>query len=219
MGSGFSSVYQRYLRRRPRQERSESVIHATIEATLQLLAKSDDDETVTVRQVAARAGIGAASFYDYFRDRSTLLRTAIAKLTEDNHLAFKAVLDSHAKGDLEDAVGAIVDLAFEKYLVEPKLSRTIMRLANRFGLMPMLAESQAQMARVIAKALGERSDVTVPDPQMTAYVLVQSMMGNIITLMWEEHPEYPGAQLRGEIVRSFVATLSAPRSTPPDSKP
>jgi AcrR family transcriptional regulator len=207
MAKGTGSLYRRFLRRKPQQARSESMIQATLEATIDLLSKGDD-ALVTVRKIAERAGIGTGTFYDYFHDRGSLLQSVIAKLTEDNHAAFREALDLHASSSLTEASTAIVDLAFKIYLKEPTLSRSVMRIAFRFGLMPMLAESQAQMSRIIAAKLQGRHDVTAVDCETSAYVLVQTMMGVVIARIWDENPACTNERLKAELVRTFVFTLS-----------
>jgi AcrR family transcriptional regulator len=203
----LGNFYERYLRRRPKQERSESVIRAALEATLDLLKRGEDDEGVTVRRVAERAGIGAGSFYDYFRDRQSLMRSAVAKLTEDNLIAFQDLLAKHAADPLDVAVRAMVDDAFQRYLSEPTLARAVLRLAHRFDLMPLLAESQATIGRAIGDALAKRSDVRIKDPDAAGYVAVQCTMGMVGARLWEENPAIDTTRVREELVRTLVAAL------------
>ena len=52
--SRMDTLYDRYLRKQPKQSRSRTVVEAILTATADVIGRTDDDESLTVQQVAER---------------------------------------------------------------------------------------------------------------------------------------------------------------------
>ncbi len=109
----LTAFYEQYFKKRPQQSRSRSVVEAILVAALEGISRTGED--VALSDVAARAGVGIGSLYDYFRDRRGLFAGAVAKVTEDNLEAFEALLQKTEPLALREAVGAVVDFALATY--------------------------------------------------------------------------------------------------------
>lgn len=195
--SPIHALYDAYLRKRPKQSRSRTVVEAILTAAGDVITRSDDDEeSLTVQQVAERAGIGIGSLYDYFGDRKSLMAGLAAKVTEENLRAFEELLRRCETLALEQAVALVIGHAFDTYTKNKKVPRAVLRIAHRIGLMPTLAESQAEFARALGAMLRRRKDVHVKDVDATAYVMTNAVMGVVHTLIWSDAVAFSSEALR-----------------------
>jgi AcrR family transcriptional regulator len=64
-----------------------------LDAVTELLARSGDAGAVTIRAVAARAGVSPPAVYLHFPDRDSLLRTAISRRFDEFSARLSAVTD------------------------------------------------------------------------------------------------------------------------------
>jgi AcrR family transcriptional regulator len=200
-----SHLYDAFLRKIPRQSRSRSVVEAILVAAFERLQR-DDDEPIALEGIAARAGVGIGSLYDYFRDRQGLLAGVVAKLTEDNLDAFERVLRESREQPLEVFAEAIVDHVFATYVAEPKVARLALRTAYQIGLVPTIAETQTLFAQSLAKELAARTDLGPPrDYTALAYVLTHATMGIVHSRLWEASPPVSNQILRDELVAWVLA--------------
>ncbi|HSO34582.1 MAG TPA: TetR/AcrR family transcriptional regulator [Labilithrix sp.] len=205
----MEALYDVFLRKRPRQSRSRSVVEAILGATGERLANAEVEDAVTVQQVAERAGVGIGSLYDYFRDRDGLLAGFAAKVTEDNLRDFEEILASTKALPLRESVERIVDHAFTIYADSPKLPRSIMRIAHTLGFVPTIIESQSSFATALGRALAERTDLKPLDHQAAAYVLTHSIMGVMLTQIWQSTAPVSRADVREQLVTMCCWYLAA----------
>jgi AcrR family transcriptional regulator len=205
----IGALYDRFLRKAPKQSRSRSVVEAVLEAAAELLPGNPDDDQVTLNDIAARAGVGVGSLYDYFSDRGSVLSGLAAKVTEDNLRAFEDQLEKTRDVPLPVAIRGLVDLMFDTYLGDVRIPRAVLRVAHRIGLMPTLAESQTAFAAALATALRQRSDVRMEDLDVAAYVATNMAMGIIHTSIWSESQPFTDQQLRDTLVRACLRLVAA----------
>ena len=106
------------LRRRPRQPRAQASAQALQDAFVRVLRERGWEKT-TIREVAAVAGVGVGTFYEYFGNMRALaavcIHARVKALAEAGHAAIErvrgqplaqvvdALLDSQVDGTLRDA--------------------------------------------------------------------------------------------------------------------
>lgn len=206
----FQALYEQYLRKRPKQSRSRSVVEAILAAAAEALSRTDE-ERMTLEQIARRAGVGIGSLYDYFDDRRSVLGGVAAKITEDNRRELERVLEGGAALPLDDAVRLMIDDLFRRYVSQASLVQSILRIAASMGLLPTLVDSQRLVAQSLATLLRRREDVHVDDVDVTAFVMTNMTMGIIHALVWAESP-FEEERLKAEIVRIWVRHLRSGES-------
>ncbi len=192
-------LYERFLRKPPKQSRSRSVVEAVLDAAAELLPGNDADDSVTLNDIATRAGVGVGSLYDYFADRGSVLSGLVAKVTEDNLRRFEKQLEESRGKPLDTAIREIVDLMFDTYVGDVRIPRAVLRVAHRAGLMPTIADSQIRFSSVLARALAVREDVRHDDAELAAYVVTNMAMGIVHTSIWAEKKPFSDAQLRDHV--------------------
>jgi AcrR family transcriptional regulator len=202
------TLYDRFLRKKPQQSRSESVVDAILFAGIEIMLRSTDEESLAVRDVAERAGVGIASVYDYFRDRDNLLAGLSARLVDHNRARFEKVLQEIESLSLRASVERFVDETFKVYLETPRALRISLQIAQRVGLIPAMAASQTAFSRMLADALRKRSDIEPSiDYDAAAYVIINSMMGIVHTMIWDESWNDERERIRKAMIDGTVKHL------------
>lgn len=205
--SRFSALYETFLRKPPRQARSRSVVEAILRGAADLVAQGRTEEDVSVQDVADRAGVGIGSLYDYFRDHTSLLAAVTAKVTEENQKAFEAELDATLDLPLEETVGRIVDFCFARFVSNKPFGRAVMKIAHAVGAMPTVGESTNLASEALAAAMRKRSDIHVADIDLAGWVVTNTMLGAVHTILWQDAPRWSTEQLRADLVTLFCAYL------------
>jgi AcrR family transcriptional regulator len=209
MADGSRPFYDRFLKKAPQQGRSRSVVEAVLEAAAEGLGRTGSEDDLRLQDVAARAGVGVGSLYDYFRDRQSVMSAFAAKITEDNLRSFEAVLDRTHAMPLREGIEAIVDHALATYGQRKRLARVALRVAVQIGLMPALAHNQNLFAGRLEAALRKRMDLGTRDPKLAAWVLTHGLMGVVNTLLWDDAPPLSESSVRRAFVDMAVDHLSA----------
>lgn len=205
----LANLYESYLKKRPRQSRSRLAVESILRAALERLEGAAGEEaTLKVEEIAARAGVGVASLYDYFPDRKQLLLGLTAKVTEKNLLDFEALLAEVRPLPLREALTKVVEFAFEKYFRDGRLTRSYVRIAATGDFYPYLVRSQDVIAQVLAADLAKREEVRVEDPDVAAWLLTHNLMGTILTLVVDDQHRIDKERIKAGFVEMAYRYLT-----------
>jgi AcrR family transcriptional regulator len=106
-------------RRRPTQQRSRERVERILSAASELIARTGSDQ-VKMNEVAALAGISIGSLYQYFPDKSALIRTLAERYNAQSR---RCIEDALARvSDLDSLLAAyagLIDLYFAIVMAEP----------------------------------------------------------------------------------------------------
>ena len=95
------------MRQKPRQSRSEQTIEDIIEASIQVLERSE--ETVfTTTQVAERAGVTVGSLYRYFPDKGALLRFIVLREIEKMSHPILSVIETSTATNTDELMSEVI---------------------------------------------------------------------------------------------------------------
>jgi AcrR family transcriptional regulator len=207
----LTNLYEQYLKKRPRQSRSRTIVESILRGALDRLASGDGDAAgLKIEEVAARAGVAIGSVYDYFPNREGLLASAIAKVTEENLEKFEALLVEVRALRLREAITAVVDFAFTTYADNPQLTQSFVRLAGANKLFPLLIKSQDLVAEKLAEDLRQREEVRVVDHEVAAWLLTNTLMGAIQAVVWDDEPRLARERVASAWVDMAYAYLTTP---------
>jgi AcrR family transcriptional regulator len=96
-------------RRTPQQSRSRDRVDAILEAARLLIGKHGND-AVSMREIAAKAGVPIASVYDYFPDKNGILRELmVGYMAEIQGRLAKILAPVETVAELKSAIDAMVD--------------------------------------------------------------------------------------------------------------
>jgi len=164
-------------RKRPSQARSRETVQAILEAAARIFA-AHGYAAGTTNRIAEAAGVSVGSLYEYFPNKDALL----VALMEAHVSEGQALLEEAAEGvagrrlRLRPAVRQLVGAMIALHARDRALHRVLFEEAP---LPPrvrrQLAHAEEQVAAHVAAYLRGHPEVTVPDPDLAATVVVQTV--------------------------------------------
>jgi len=167
------------MRKSAKQARAKQTVSAILQATTQLLERSEIDQ-ISTNHIAERAGVSIGTLYQYFPNKTAIF-VAIAE--QDIERRFKLVAEalSNADGALEEDATRRMMRAFIKSFSDAKHNAALIRV-----LMATRASAEARTLPVdaIAKLLADtvsRSAETRTMTETSAFVLTRAVLWTILT--------------------------------------
>ena len=109
------------LGRVPIQHRSRERLERIQSVAIRLIAERGS-ESLRMSEIAELAGISIGSLYQYFPDKSAIIRTLAERYNAQGRTCVQATLDTITHEDqLETALHRVVDDFYAMYLIEPAL--------------------------------------------------------------------------------------------------
>ncbi|MGV3621818.1 MAG: TetR/AcrR family transcriptional regulator [Archangium sp.] len=190
-----------FLRKKPQQSRSRSVVNAIIEAADQLLERTGDPNKVSLQGIAQRAGVGIGSLYDYFANREGLLGAFLARLTDANFAALEKEVMGTQSMSFDQALPLIIDATLRTYLDKPDRTRAIIQAIARLGWMKPVIVERDRFAGVLTRRIqAEHPKLELAKVQLASEVLCDAVMGVVISELWRERDGEGSARVREEVV-------------------
>lgn len=141
-------------RRNPAQQRSRERLERILAAAIEVIAAKGSDQA-TMSEIAKLAGISIGSLYQYFPDKSAVIRALAERFNAENRRCIAEALEGvHDRASLESAYLGLLDQYYEVVLAEPAM-RDIwsgMQADKQLAALE-LAESRAAGA-LLAEAMG-----------------------------------------------------------------
>jgi AcrR family transcriptional regulator len=199
-------------RKSPSQARSRATVATLLEAAARVFA-SRGYAGATTNHIADAAGVSVGSLYEYYPNKDALLVALVdAHITEG-----QALLDAVAARvlspscSLRDAVACLVEAMIDLHARDRKLHRV---LFEETPLPPRvrrrLEDAERTMAERLSRYLAGRPEVTVPDEDLAATILVQTIEALTHRLVIHGEPaEHPAQE--AEMVTLITAYLTASR--------
>lgn len=108
-------------RRRPTQQRSRERVERILAAASELIARTGSDQ-VKMNEVAALAGISIGSLYQYFPEKSALIRTLAERYNAESRRCIEqALAEVGDKEGLLTAYADLIDQYFAIVMAEPAM--------------------------------------------------------------------------------------------------
>jgi len=194
-------------RKTPRQGRSRATVHAIVEATAQVL-RAHGYQAATLRRIAARAGVGVGSIYQYFASKQGLLAAVTARhLAELGQCVADTVADT-ASHDAPSRVRALVTGVVRAHQHDPDLHRVLVEQVPRTGALDArdaaLRAIEAQVAEVLR---GHPEDVRAGPIDVMAAVVVSAVDAAIHTVVLQR-PELDPMDVEREVTELALRYLS-----------
>jgi len=189
-----------YLRKRPRQARSQATLEAIVEATARILSE-DGERALTTNRIAERAGVSVGSLYQYFPDRKAIVRALLEREGRRAEARRPAVIDDESAPRVQ-RLRALVDWHFEVHGDEPALTRALATLAGQ-----VLPEDEMQRFAGLrrwrtARTLASLGSSAAVDAEAALFV-VETCLDALCDRALRDCPE----RLRSETLRAEVTAL------------
>ncbi|KQV79328.1 hypothetical protein ASD15_18490 [Massilia sp. Root351] len=187
-------------RRRPRQARSWATSLAVQEAFVRvLLARGYDG--VTIREVAAVAGVGIGTFYEYFPNKEALAAVCL-------RMRMKAVVTelaalAGADGPVHGLVDALLDRMVERFAGRAAEWQALLQLERRIST----PEAYSRLYR-LATDMWAAALARAALPAQAAWVVHTASYSVLTQRVMEDGPRTDAAALRrqlGVLVHAYLA--------------
>ncbi len=195
-------------RKSPVQARSTASVEAILKATIQVLLKIGKDR-LTTTHVAVRAGVSVGTLYQYFPNKSALLRAALQRHMDEVGLALATVCREQAGSSLEKMATVLVTTFLEAKMKDAKASVALYSVSSDVDGARISREMSLKPNRAIVAMLATAKDELATDPQLVASMLQATMAGVSRRLLESASPESDYEGLRDELVFLVCTYLRA----------
>lgn len=183
-------------------------VEAILKATIQVLLKVGK-ERLTTTLVAARAGVSVGTLYQYFPNKSALLRAALQRHMDEIGAALETVCREQTNSSLEQMGTALVTSFLDAKMKEPKASVALYAVSSDVDGARISREMSRKANRTIVTMLATAKDELTTDPEVVASMLQATMAGVSRRLLESASPETDYEKLRDELVFLVCAYLRA----------
>jgi AcrR family transcriptional regulator len=193
-------------RKSPVQARSTASVDAILKATIQVLLRVGKEKLTTTR-VAARAGVSVGTLYQYFPNKSALLRAALRLHVEEILAEVDRVCVAERGQPVEQMAEALAMAFLAVKMRDPKKSRALYAVSSDVEGAKIAASAVARANHAIVGLLKSAPEVLTTDTQLMATVLQSTIAGVKRQLLESDMPEAHFEMMQRELalmVRSYV---------------
>jgi AcrR family transcriptional regulator len=197
--------YAHVLKRRPAQARSARRIEALLDAAAELL-RDNEPEAITVRGLAAAAGVPTGTLYQFFEDKDAVLQALAARFLA----AMPGVLDTSLASKRDDwsrAVGEVVDSYAAMIREHPAIRRLWLSGTLDSATRRLERETDATIATRLGALLRDQAGTRrgTPEQWRTLVALIDGLLRHAFT----EDPDGDPVALREarRAARAYAGTV------------
>ncbi|RYZ70988.1 MAG: TetR/AcrR family transcriptional regulator [Proteobacteria bacterium] len=186
-------------RKSPKQERSKAIVDSIFEATVRILPRIGS-ENITTKKIAEMAGVGIGSLYQYFPNKESVLSAIMDLAAKTKTEEIQKRIDEIDGLSMEDTTNTMVDLGLEIFLKEKTKTREIFRQAPELGKVPALLKlRQSVVERLALEMEKHHPGMTKAEYVRVSFVAVNSLMGVVHTMLYDESQQYSVEDLSFEL--------------------
>jgi AcrR family transcriptional regulator len=195
-------------RKTPVQARSTASVDAILEATIQVLL-SVGKERLTTTKVALRAGVSVGTLYQYFPNKSALLKAILKRHMDEVTDAVERVCAEQRGNALEEMATALVTAFLAAKMKAVKTSVALYSVSSDVDGAKIVQRTSVQSNKAIVGMLATACEPLTKDPQLVASILQGAMAGVSRRLLESDAPEKQFEAMRQELVFLASAYLRA----------
>jgi AcrR family transcriptional regulator len=195
-------------RKSPVQARSAASVEAILEATIQVLLQVGKEQLTTTK-VALRAGVSVGTLYQYFPNRSALLKAALKRHLDEVVEAIELVCQEQKGHSLEQMATALMTTFLEAKMRDAKTSVALYAVSSDVDGAKIAQEVGIKSNKAVVGMLKTAREQLTTDPQLVASMLQGVMSGVSRRLLESTAPEKQFDTLRKELIFLACAYLNA----------
>jgi len=164
-------------RKLPQQERSRALYEAILVAAAELLEK--DGAGFTLADVAARAGVGSGSLYQYFSDRPALIAALVDRQLASDRVTLGAFLQT-SDADVAELPEQLVTGVLRLYGPRPRSMTNMVVLLRELGRDSDVARLTEEFCAAVAARLERAHPRALPEACLdAARTAVHALLGSV----------------------------------------
>ncbi len=141
------------MRRAPTQKRSRERVDAILAQATEMIAETGSD-ALRMSELAQRTGISIGSLYQYFPDKSAIVRALAERCNEESRACIAEGLAAvDTMDDLAGAFGALIDTYYAIFLAEPVIRDIWSAVQADGALRAMEVEESRRNGALLAQRL------------------------------------------------------------------
>jgi AcrR family transcriptional regulator len=195
-------------RKLPVQARSAASVSAILEATIQVLL-SVGKERLTTTRVALRAGVSVGTLYQYFPNKSALLKAALKRHLNEVTEAIEKVCREQRTNPLQQMATALITAFLEAKMRDAKTSVALYSVSADVDGAKVAQQKGLRSHKAIVGMLATSCEPLAKDPELVASMLQGAMAGVSRRLLESSAPEKQFDVLRQELIFFACAYLEA----------
>jgi AcrR family transcriptional regulator len=195
-------------RKTPVQARSAASVEAILEATIQVLLSAGKEKLTTTR-VALRAGVSVGTLYQYFPNKSALLKAVLKRHMDEVARAVERVCRERKGHSVSEMATALIHAFLEAKMRNVKASVALYSVSSDVDGAAVVKQTGIRIDRAIVAMLATASKPLTKDPQLVATMLQAIMAGVGRKLLESDSPEKEFHTLRDELIVFASAYLAA----------
>jgi AcrR family transcriptional regulator len=183
-------------------------VSAILDATIQVLLQMGK-ERLTTTKVARRAGVSVGTLYQYFPNKTAMLRAALKRHMDEVAEAVELVCDEQKGNPLEQMANALVTAFLTAKMRDANASVALYSVSSDIEGAKIAQETAIKSNKAVVGMLKTAREQLTTDPQLVASML-QSMMGGVSRRLLESTaPEKQFDTLRRELIFLACTYLNA----------
>jgi AcrR family transcriptional regulator len=193
-------------RKSPVQARSTASVDAILKATVQVLLRVGKEKLTTTR-VAARAGVSVGTLYQYFPNKSALLRAALKLHVEEILAEVDKVCVAQRGQPVEQMAEALAVASLAVKMRDSKKGRALYAVSSDVEGAKIAIDAEARAKDALVGLLKSAPEMLKTDLQLMATVLQSIIAGVKRRLLEPDMPEEQLEVMQRElvlVVRNYV---------------
>jgi len=163
-------------KRSPQQRRSRDTVDRIIRAAAQIII-ADGYARFSTNAVAAKAGVGVASVYEYFDDKTDILVAVLEQEMADVWLEMETRIPRWLEADVDTALHDLFAFAVAEITRRADLVRLAAEYVYGAARLPAAARFLGQIEMLFRLLLGKFSRTAGRDAALDAYLVTHGFVG------------------------------------------
>jgi AcrR family transcriptional regulator len=195
-------------RKSPVQARSAVTVEAILEATIQVLLGVGKERLTTTR-VALRAGVSVGTLYQYFPNKSALLKAVLKRHLDEVTEEVVRVCREQRGATLQHMATALINAFINAKMKRAKTSVALYSVSADVDGAKIVQQTAVRSNKAIVGMLRSACEPLTKDPQLVASMVQGAMAGIMRRLLESGDAENEFEELRQELTFFVGAYLEA----------
>jgi AcrR family transcriptional regulator len=171
-------------------------------------------ERLTTTSVASRAGVSVGTLYQYFPNKSAVLKAVLERHFDQVTEAVEQVCREQEGNTLQEMATALINVFLEGKMRDAKTSVALYSVGSDVDGLKIVQQKGVRANKAIVRMLATARKPLAKDPQLVASMLQGALSGISRRLLESRAPEKEFDTVRQELICFVCAYLNA-CSAPP----